>query len=145
MDTGTFHELHDTGDKYLFSVTDRINLDFLTNNIFIYQNRLILIYFHGILQVMTQHLFIRYDFHGTSAKHEARSYQYRITNLGCCLHTAFNIGNGNSLRMWDSGLLNHIFKEVTILGIVDGFTACSNDRYALFGKGLCQIDRGLSS
>ena len=145
MDPGTFHQFHDTGDKYLFSVTDRIDLDFLTNDIFIYQNRLILIHFHGILQVMAQHLFVRHNFHGSSAKYEARSYQYRITNLGCCLHTAFNIGNGNSLRMRNSGLLNHILKEVTVFSIVDRFTACSDDRNAFFGKGLCQIDGRLSA
>ena len=145
MDTGTFHKLHDPGDKYLFSIADRIDLDFLTNDIFIYQNRLILIHLYSILQVMAQHLFIRYDFHGTSAQYKTRSYQYRITDLGRCLHTAFNIGNGNSLRMRNSGLLNHILKEISVFCIINGFTACSDDRYALFGKGLCQVDGGLST
>ena len=42
MDTGTLDMLHDTRDQDIGTVTYRVDLDFLTYNIFIYQDRMIL-------------------------------------------------------------------------------------------------------
>ena len=47
MDTGTLHQLHNTGDKDVHSVTNGIDFHFLAPDIVVNKNRLFLIDFHG--------------------------------------------------------------------------------------------------
>ena len=47
MDTRSFHQFHDARYENILTVTDRIHFHFLTADVFIDQNRLVHIDFHG--------------------------------------------------------------------------------------------------
>ena len=70
MDTRTLYKLHNTRHKYVTTVTDSVNLNLLTADILINENRLVLIDLNGGLKVMTKLILVCNDLHSTSAKHE---------------------------------------------------------------------------
>ena len=49
MDTGSFNQFHDTRDEDLLTIADRIYFDFFTDKILIDEDRLIFVYFYGVL------------------------------------------------------------------------------------------------
>ena len=67
VNTGPLDMLHDSRNVYMLSVTDCIHFHFLTDDIFIYQNRCIMTDFlHSRCHIDTQVIIVVHDFHRTS-------------------------------------------------------------------------------
>ena len=145
MNTGSLNQLHDTWQENFLSVADSIYLNFLTNNIFIYKYRSVLVHFNGGLEVMTEHLLVCHDLHGTSTQHEARTNQNRIAYSLCSLNAAFNICNRNSLWMRDTKRFNNSFKCVPVFSSENGLAACTDYLNTSLLKRLCQVNSCLST
>ena len=53
MNSRPLHELHNTRDEHIRPVTDRVDLEFLSADIAVNENRLILIDFDSCPQIMS--------------------------------------------------------------------------------------------
>ena len=91
MDAGSFYQFHNPGNKYIRPVTNGVYFHFLPADVLIDQNRLFLIHFHGCFQIMAQLLFFCHDLHGSSAKYEAWTYQYRVADFFRRFYAVFYI------------------------------------------------------
>ena len=81
MDTRSLNVLHDTRNKDILAVAHCIYLNFLTYNILVYKNRVLLNLSVDDIHKFN-HIIIRYsNLHSLSAKYIGRSYKYRITKL----------------------------------------------------------------
>ena len=81
MDTGSLDMLHDTRDQNVFAIAYRIDLNFLTHQVLIDQDRMLL-----MITVDNRHklydILIAYcDLHTLPSKHIGRTDQHRITKL----------------------------------------------------------------
>ena len=70
MDASSLDELHDTRNKDVLSVADRVDLNLFSVDVFIHQYGLIFIYFDGSLEIMAKLIVIRNDLHCAPAKDE---------------------------------------------------------------------------
>ena len=145
MNTGSLNQLHDTRQENFLSVADSIYLNFLTNNVFIYKYRSVLVHFNGSLEVMTEHLLICHNLHGTSTQHEARTNQNRIAYSLRSLNAAFNICNCNSLWMRDAERFNNSFKCVPVFSSENGLAAGTDYLNPSLLKRLCKVNSCLST
>ena len=67
MNTGTLNQFHDSRDKYIYAVTDRIDFQFLALNVVIHQYRLAYIHIKCGFQVGTEMIFSGDNLHCPSA------------------------------------------------------------------------------
>ena len=83
MDTGSFDMLHDTRDQDILAVAYGIDLDFLTDDIFIHQDRMLLCVTVDNTDVLGDIFIVNGNLHTLSAKYVRRTNQYRIAQLMC--------------------------------------------------------------
>ena len=145
VDTGTLNKLHDTGHKYVTSVTDSVNLNLLTDDVLINENRLVLINLNGGLQVVAELLLICNDLHCTTAKNEGGTNENGITDSCRGSNAILNIGNGATLGLRNIKLLKKSFKCVAVLCSVNGRTVCTDNLNTERVKRLCKVDCGLAA
>ena len=81
MNPCTFYMLHNAGYKYIIAVANSVYFQFLTLNIFINQNRLILVNRYSCFQIGSQLIFIRNNLHGTSAQNIGGANQNGIADF----------------------------------------------------------------
>ena len=77
--TGTLNMLHNTGDKNICSITYGINFDFLTLQIFIYKNWMILRNTVDDTNKFFDFFIIESNLHALSTKYVRRTNKYRIS------------------------------------------------------------------
>ena len=137
MDSSTFHMFHDSWDQDICSITNSINFDFFTNQIFIDQNWMFLFVtvdnFHECRDI-----FIRYsNLHSLSTKYIRRTNQYRISetvgNLFCFFSGKYCI----SLRTWNIALCKDLVKELSVLCGIYIFCGSSKNRHSHLHQGFC--------
>ena len=145
MDACPLDQLHDTGDKYLLAVTDRVHFQFLTGNIPVHQDRPVLVDLNGRLQVAAHLLLPGYDLHGSAAKDKAGPYQHRISDGFGSLYPILDAGHGHAPGLRDTKFMQEFFKKIPVLRPVDGFTAGADQPYAPLMQGLCQVDGSLAA
>ena len=145
VDAGTFHQLHDSRNKDIVTVADRIYLDFFAADVLVYQYRFIGINLHRIFEIMTKLCFICNNLHGPAAQHKARTNKHRIADFCSSPDTFLNISDGLSLWLRDSKLQQNLFKAVTVFRPLNGLTIRANQVDAALFEGLRQIDGGLSA
>ena len=145
MDTGTLNVLHNTRDQDIVAITYCIDLDLLTLQIFIYQDRMILCdpvddadkFFHIFI--------IDSDLHTLAAKYIRRTNQYRVTktvgNLFCFLCSIY----GSSLWSRDLALLQDLIKQLSVLSRIYIFCGSTKDRHTHLHQSFGQFDSGLST
>ena len=90
MHAGSLHQLHNAGNKYLRSIADRVDFDFLAANIFVNQHRLVRVDFHCCLQIMAELRFVGHDLHGAPAENEGGTHQNRVADFLCRGNAIFN-------------------------------------------------------
>ena len=78
MDAGTLDVLHDTRDQDVFAVAYSIDLDLLADDVFIYQDRMILCDLVDDTDELVDIVVVDADLHTLSAKYVGRSYQNRV-------------------------------------------------------------------
>ena len=127
MDTSALHQLHDTGYKDIFSVTNCVDLHLFAPNILVHQNRLVRIDLYGSVQIMAKLLFFRDDLHGPSAQNKAGTHQYRIADFAGCCNAVFYVGDGFALGTRDVQFVQQIFKGVSILCFFNGGAVGADD------------------
>ena len=130
MDTGLFDVLHDRANDCHLAVTDAINVHF--NGVFekaIDQHRPVRAYLNRICHVALQVLFIIDEFHRASAQNKTRSNEnwisYPIGDRDCLV---FRHG-GSTWGLPKFKLVQHRSKELAILGHLDAFRLCPEDRH----------------
>ena len=126
MNTRSLNKLHNTGNENIVSVADCINLNFLTANILINKNGLVLIDFNCSFKVVAKLTLVCNYLHSASTKHEARTYKHGITYFSRRLNTIFNPCNRASLGLRNLKLLKKLFKRVAVFCFIYGFTIRSN-------------------
>ena len=145
VNAGALHQFHDAGDEHVPAVADGVNLHFPTLNVFVHQNGLVLVDFHGAFQVAAQLALVRHDLHGAAAQHEAGTHQHGVADLVCRRETVLDFGDGSALGLGDVQLLQELFKGVPVFGSVDGLAAGADDLHAPVMEGLGQVDGGLTA
>ena len=145
MDSRSLHELHDSRNKDMLSVADTVYLDFLAPDVLIYQDRLVLVYLNGSLEVASKVAFLGYNLHCASAKHKAWSHKHRISDLLCSSNAVLDISNSTSRRLRNSKLRKNSLESVPVLSPFNGLTVCSDNSYAILSERLCKINGSLSS
>ena len=143
MNTGTLYMLHDAGYEYIVAVTNSVYLQFLTLNIFINQNRLILVNRYSCFQIGSQLIFIRNNLHSTSAQNIGGAHQNRIADFCRSLYACLNIGNSLSLGLRDVQLIHDMLKGVSVFCLFNCRNICTDDGYAAFHQRLCKVDGSL--
>ena len=145
MDTGSLNQLHNTGNEHTLTVADRVHLDLLAANVFVYKHGLILIDLNGGFQIVSERFFFRDNLHRSAAKHEAGANEHGISNLFCRSDTSFNARYRSALRLRDMQLRKKFFKGIPVLCPFNRFTVGSDNLYTALGKRLSQIDCGLTA
>ena len=146
MHARTLDMLHDTRNVHMLSITDRIDLHFLTDDIFINQNWCIMADFlYCRCHIDTQIVIVVYDFHRTSAQYIGWTHQYRISDTVGDAHRFLYLYCGFPLRLRDVQLMQHFLKFMAILCTVDVFQRGSQDFNTALHQLISQIDGRLSA
>ena len=145
MNTGTFHQLHDTGNEYILAVTDGIDLHFLAPDVLIHQHRFLLVDLNRSTQIMPKLCFVGDDLHGPSSKNEAGTNQNRVTDFLCGRNAGFYAGNGFSGRLRNVQLEQQLFKGVPVFCLFNGGAVGSDECDPQIVQRLGQIDSCLST
>ena len=145
MHTGSLHKLHNTGNKYPFSVTNSIYLNLFSANILIYQNRFVLINFHGSFQVIAKILFFRHNLHRSAAKHKAWADKHGIPDFFSSLNTGFYTGYRLPLWLRYLQYTKQFFKGITVFCTFYRITVCTNNLNATLSQWFCQVNGSLTA
>ena len=141
----SFYVFHDTGYEYVDAVTNSVNFQFFTLDIFVNQYGLVFIDCYCSFQVCSQLFFISNDLHCTAAQYVGRTNQYRVTDFVCCFYTSFDVCYSLTFRLRDTQFTHDVFEGVSVFCFFDGFYICTDDFYAAFHQRFCQVDRCLTT
>ena len=145
MNTGSFYQFHNTRNKYICTVTDSINFNFFTNDIFIYKYRLVFVDFNRGFQIHTKLLFICNNLHSSSAKNEAGANKYRIAYFCSGFDTVFYFGNSFAFGLRNVELFKNFFKAVSVFGSFNRFAICTDNLNTTIHERLCKVDCRLAT
>ena len=140
MDTGSFHQFHDTGDKDMLAVADGVHFHFLAPDILVYQNRLILIDFNSGLQILPQSRFLGYDLHGATAQYKAGANQYGIADFSGGFYTGLDVGDSLSLGLGNVQGKQELFKGIPVFRLFYGIAIGADYFHTPISERLRQID-----
>ena len=79
MDTSTFNMLHDTRNQDILSITNCIDFDFFTHQVFVNQNRMFLCNLIDDSDIFLYILVTDCNTHALSTKNIGRTNKYRIS------------------------------------------------------------------
>ncbi len=145
MDAGTLHQLHDARNKDIGAVADGIHFHLFAADVFVHQNRLVLVNLHGGLQVMAQMLLFCHNLHGAAAQNEAGAHQNGVADFSGCLHAGLDAGHGPAFGLRNTEFDQQFFKSVTILCLFNGIAISTDDFDPSVFQGLGQIDGSLAA
>ena len=143
MDSGSFYQFHDSGNKHLLTIANRVNLYLLANDILIDKNRLVDVYLDRILEVVAEHLLVSDYFHSSSAEYKGGSYKDWVAYSLGSLDSALDIGHGLALRIRDIERLDDLVKGVSVFSLFDAYAIGAYYLYASscqrFGEVYCRL------
>ena len=137
--------LHNTGNKYIFTVTYRIHLYFFTEYILVYQYRVFLCnpvyYLHEAVYI----IIICRNLHSLTSQYIGRSYKYRITEPVCRFFCLLCLVYCLAPRSWNLTFFKDFIKKFSVLRRIHIFCICTEYRNSHLHKALCQLDGCLSA
>ena len=145
MNAGALDMLHDTRDQDVGTVTYGIDLDLLTDNVFVDEDRMILGDLVDDADELVNIVVADVDLHALAAQNVGRSYQNRIAQVVGCLLCLFRGEYSMACRSRDLAFFQDLIKELTVLGCIDILCRGTKDRHAHLHEGFSQLDRGLSA
>ena len=145
VDTRSFNQLHNTGNEYVYTVADSVNLYLFTLNIFINKYGLVFVYFNCALKILAELLLVCNDLHSSSAQNEGGTYQNGVAYFCGSLNAVLDIGYRLALRLGNIKLCKYFFKAVTVFGTLNSGAIRTDNVYASVNKGLCKVYCGLTA
>ena len=145
MNTGPFHQLHDSGHKNLVSITDRVNFHFLAANVFVNENGFICVDFHGGMQIIAQLDLIRNNLHSAPSQNKGGSHKNGIADLLCSRNTVLNARYGPAVRLRDVKLQQQLLKSIPVLCLFNGCAVRADDMNAKISQRLGEVNCGLTT
>ena len=73
MDASSFDKLHDAWDEDVDAVADSVDLNFLTDDVFVNEDWLVFIDFDSGLEIVLQAILVIDDLHGSATENEGWS------------------------------------------------------------------------
>ena len=119
MDSGSLDVLHDSGNEYVLSVTDCVNLKLRSLHVFVNQHRILNALCQNDFHVFLYVRVVESDDHVLSAKHVGRTQQHRVLNLVRRIQSLLQSKNGQTLRLVDSKLVAQFLKSLAVFCNVD--------------------------
>ena len=137
--------LHNTGNKYIFTVTYRIHLYFFTKYILVYQYRVFLCnpvyYLHKTVYI----IIICRNLHSLTSQYIGRSYKYGISEPVRRFLCLFYLVYGLAPRSWNLTFFKDFIKKFSVFRRIHIFCICTEYRNPHLHKALCQLDGCLSA
>ena len=137
--------LHNTWNKYIFTVTYRIHLYFFTEYILVYQYRVFLCnpvyYLHEAVYI----IIICRNLHSLTSQYIGRSYKYGISEPVCRFFCLLCLVYGLAPRSWNLTFFKDFIKKFSVLRRIHIFCICTEYRNSHLHKALCQLDCCLSA
>ena len=145
MNACPFNMLHDTGNQNILSVADGVHLHFLSLQIFIHQDRMVLSDLiddsHKYIHIMV----IDCDLHSLPAQHIGRPYQNRISETVRRLSGFFRRIHSLSFWPWDLTRFQNLIKKLPVFCGIHILRSSPKNRHSHFSQCFCQFDRRLSA
>ena len=145
MDTGAFHMLHDTRNYNILAIAYCINFYFLTHQVFIDQNRMLLYisinYIHEFYDVLVGNC----NLHTGTTQYIRRTYQHRISQLMCSFQCLFTSKYRLTGRSWNAAFFQNLVKQLTILCCVYILSTRSQNGNTHLQQCFCQLYRSLTA
>ena len=145
MHASTLDVLHNARNQDIGTVTYGVDLDFLTYNIFIYKDRMILRDLVDDADEFVNIVVVDADLHTLSAKNVGRSYQNRIAQVISCFLCFLSGKYSMSGRSRDLAFLQDLIEELTVLCCVHILCRSTKNRNPHLHQGLGQLDGSLST
>ncbi|EJW98498.1 hypothetical protein EVA_13395 [gut metagenome] len=145
MNTGALNKLHDTGNKHVASIAYGINLKLFALDVFINQNRLILVDCNCGFKVGLESFLICNNLHCSAAQNVGGTDKNRVANFFCGLDTVFYVGDGTTLRLRNSKLFHDFFKGVSVLCSLNSCNVSAYNLNTTLHKGLSKVDSSLTA
>ena len=127
MDAGSFDKLHDAWDEDVDAIADRINLDFLADDVFVNEDWFVFIDFDSGLEVVLQAVLVIDDLHGSATENEGWPNKDWISDSRSGFDAFWDRGDSGSVWLRDVKGFANLLKEVSVFGFVDGFAIGSDD------------------
>ena len=137
--------LHDTRDQDICAVADRVHLQLLALQVFVHQNRVILLITVDHRHKLFDLLIGDGDLHPLSAKHIGWTHQHRIAQPVCHLFRLLGSIDRAARRPRDLSLLQNPVKKLPVLRGVHILRLCPKNRHAHLHQALRQLDGRLAS
>ncbi len=139
MDACPFDVLHDAGNQHLLAIADRIDLDFLADQVLVDEDRVLRCQRDLVADVPSELVCAIDHLHRAAAKHVRRPDEDRVTDsLGNC----FGIVQGSdccTVGLRDVQGAQECFEPETILGEVDRLQRAAEDRRSAWLSGLARL------
>ncbi len=137
MDSGTFDMLHDTRNQDILAVAYCIDFDFLTHQIFINKDRVLLCDLVDHTDILFYVLIAYSDSHALTTKYIGRTNQNRIAQLICCFLSFLSSKYCLSLWSRDLTFFKNLIKELTVLCCIYVLRRCSENLNAHLCQCFC--------
>ena len=145
MDTCTLDVLHNTWDNIVCTVTDCVNLDFLTHHILVDENRIFKTATHDDFHILDDILIGVSNNHILTAENVGRTHKNRVAQLFSSLERFLCVHYCEAFRTWDSTLVEKLVKTFSVLSSINAVSRSTEDIYAHIGEMLCKLDSGLTA
>ena len=145
MNPCAFNKLHDACHKDVSSVTNSVDLNLFSLNVFVNKHRLIFVDFDGGLEIVTKLFFVCNNLHSAPSKHKRRTDENRIAYFRGGTDTVFDFCYRSSFGLGNIERRKNFFKAVAVFCAFDCLTVGSDNFNAPFHKRLGQVDGGLTA
>ena len=145
MHARPLHMLHQAGDQDVGAVVDRVHLHFLSLQVLVHQNGVIL-----CNTVDDGHEFLNLfigngDLHALAAKHVGGAHQHGIAQTVCHSFGFLRCINGSAAGTGNFTFLQDLVEQLPVLRRVHVFRAGSQNRNPHFHQAFGQLDGGLAA